>query len=470
MVNGLSQKDIAWWTIFEDDNLNQLIEEALQQNFDVQISLEKIRQARAVVGLSTASLFPDISAFTSYTHRHLSQNEGGQSAGETVTGSTTRNTSSSPELFNAAFDASWEIDVFGGLRRAREASLATLEAVIEDGRAILISQMAEIAQVYLTLRNNQQQVRNLKAQVDLWETYLRLTKSLFRSGLTNDIDVSTADFSLAQTRAQIPLLQQDIKTQLHQLALLVGQEPNYLYERLSAPKDLHIPNSSTLVASGLPVCLIEQRPDIREAERNLAAATAEVGVSIAALFPDVRLIGNYGYESRKGSNLFTPKSIAWSYTPSISLHILDFGRLKAQIDENKSLRQQAFLTYKKIIFSALGDVETALVRFREEDIRSQNLQKAYQAMKQVESLTESLYKAGLNQLLDVYQAKINALVAQQTYLNSELARGLNLISLYKALGGGWDAVPTFKRQDYPPNIVASSAVSEIVNDVLGEGR
>lgn len=456
----LSQKDIAWWHSFRDEDLNTLIEEAIDSNLSIQLSLERIRQARAAVSLTTGNLFPNSFGGGSYNHSHSSAN--GSRSNLSASGS---GGGQSSDLYTLGFDATWELDIFGGLRRAREASIATFESVVEDGRAVLITKIAEIAQNYLNMRNSQQQIHLLTEQVNLWNQYVNLKQNLLRSGLTNAIDLSTAQTSLAQAQAQIPIFQEALKSQMHQLALLLGKEPGYLYERFSVFKPLHIPSTTDMISIGIPVNLIEQRPDIREAERVLAAKTATVGVSVAALFPSVNLIGNYGVESISSSNLLTKASQVWSYTPGFTIPLLDFGRLKAQIDQNKSLMEQSLIGYKLTILTALGDVETSLVNFREEDNRSRSLKKAYEASLLGSKLTEDLYNTGLNPLLDVYQAKINAIIAQQSYSISETTRGINLISLYKALGGGWDTTPIFQNQDPSSNFVVSSGVSYAVEGI-----
>lgn len=464
----LSQQDIRWWQQFNDRDLDQLITESASSNLDIQSALEKIRQARAAVAVAYANLLPSVDGIGSYTRRHSSKNStGGSISVPTGTVSPVGGGSSggggAPNIFVLGFETNWEIDLFGGLRRAEEAAYASFQSSIEAGRATHLALITEIAQNYINLRYNQQTLLSLQEQVNLWEKYLKLKKDLLRSGLTDETDMNAAQLSLDQTKAQIPPIESAIKTILHQLALLLGKEPWYLYERFREPVLLIPPSLEQTLSPGLPATLLQQRPDIRQAERDLAANTANIGVSVATLFPAINFVGNYGVTSNTASKLFKEDSQGWTLTPSFSVPLIDFGKIKAQIDQAKALQTQSLLSYKKLILSALGDVETSLVALREENSRSQSLYQAAQVAQKTYDLAKDKQSAGLNTQLDVYTAQINWLIAQQNYRESQTTQALNLVNLYKALGGGWNTFGAFKGQDRTTPLQLSSAIGYLLD-------
>lgn len=468
----LCLQDIAWWNQFNDPDLNDLIKEAANTNLNLQSALEAIKQARGQVAAAHSALFPIVEGVASYTRRHSSQN-GSSSISAPVAPTSTGFESGiansvgggggfAPNNFQVGFQTTWEIDLFGGLRRAEEAATGTLQSTIEQGRATHLALIAQIAQTYLTMRNNQENLKSLTEQVDLWEKYLILKQDLLRSGLTDETDLNTAQISLNQAKSQIPTLQSSIKSNLHQLALLLSKEPTAFYERFKEPKRVFTPSLETIIGPGIPASLLQQRPDIRQAERTLASNTANIGVSVATLFPSISVIGNYGLISNKFSALFQDNSQAWSINPSMTVPLLDFGKFKAQIDQSEALQAQSLLAYKQLILSALGDVETSLVAVKQENSRSQILEKEAQVYDKNYKIMQDKQSSGLSTLLDVYSAKINWLVAQQAYLNSQTAQAINLVNLYKSLGGGWNHFETFQNQDRKSPLVLSSAVSYLL--------
>lgn len=426
------QKDILWWQNFHDPILNTLIQTGIEGNLDVALSLEKIKESRAYVRVATANLVPTINNIDSYTRTHLSQNT------QNFTVPTAQGTNPAivgGNLFKVGFDVSWEIDIFGGLRRAQEVQEAHLEAVIADSHAVFISTVAEIAKNYIIYRQNQQQEKVLMTIVDTLKAQLALQSDLMVAGINSQIDVMTAETTLMQTVAKIPPIRANKQIALHQLSILLGKTPDYLALQLEPIGN--IPTADTVILSALPSTLLQQRPDICQAERDLASTTASVGVSIAQLFPVFQLTGLFAWQSLATHNLFSKQSQYFSGGPSVTLPLVDFGKIKSQINAQESLQEQALIRYKSTILNALEDVENGLVNFNQEDQRYQKLQQAVQYNFKNYQLYQARFQAGLDTMITTYQAKITYLLSQQDALNSQAQRSINLVSLYKSLGGGW---------------------------------
>lgn len=423
------QKDILWWQNFHDSLLNKLIQTGIEANLDIALSLEKIKESRAYAAGATTHLTPTIKNIDSYTRNHFSQNA------QNVSASTSGNNNTSSNLFKVGFDASWEIDIFGGLRRAQEAQEAHLEAVIADSHAVFITTVAEIAKNYIIYRKNQQQEKILIAIVDTLKAQLALQADLTIAGINSQIDVMTAETALMQTAAKIPPIQANKQIALHQLSILLGKTPDYLSAQLEPIGD--VPTADTVILSALPSTLLQQRPDICQAERDLARTTASVGVSIAQLFPIFQLTGLFAWQSFATHNLLSKQSQYFSGGPSVTLPLIDFGKIKSQIKAQESLQKQAFIRYKQTILNALEDVENGLVNFNQEDQQYQKLQQAMQYNFKNYQLYQVRFQSGLDTMITSYNAKITYLLSQQDVLNSQAQRSLNLVNLYKSLGGGW---------------------------------
>ncbi len=426
-----ANKDLCWWETFKDPLLTQLIREAQISNLDIEKALSVIRQARANVASSKASFFPALTGSASDT-RYKSSKSG------SLSGSPGTNAS----LFSTGFDATWELDIFGGIQRANEAAEASLASSIEDSRSVLITMMAEVAQNYINLRFYQHQYKTLKDIVHLWEEYLRAQKDLYQAGLATDIAVSSVDTSLLQAQGLVTTADTNVKQCIHQLGILLGKEPWALYKRLENIGD--IPSADTVYLSCLPSKIVFERPDIRKAERDLAAATASVGVSFANLFPSFLLTGTLGWQGMNTNQLFKSKSSFFTAQPTMSFPIFDFGKLRSKIDLSEALRDEAFITFKETVLNALQEVENALTNFANEDERRMHLKDAMISDEKAYELVDGRFSAGLEDQETALQAKITALQTKINYLDSLRSRSLDIVSLYKALGGGWDTAQSLK--------------------------
>lgn len=435
---GSSQQIIesAWWHNFQDATLEQLVDEASKSNLDYLTSLARVREARANLSGVEALLFPTISgigeASRSFSGAYVPRNN---SAGASTAQSGNAN-STQQKVYMLGFDATWELDFFGAIRRGEESALATYESVVNLSRDTLLTLVAEIARNYITLRSDQQQLQYAQEIVHLWRDNLSLITKLESSGLNSQITTEAAISSRDQALAAIPPLEANIKASIHRLGVLLGKDPAALYDRLQTKGK--IPHTSDTVIAGLPSDLIHRRPDIRSAERLLAASTADIGVAIAALFPQFQLTGNYLFERNKPSRIFTPQSQFWQYALNFSVPIFDFGKIQSVIDARYAQKDDASLTYQKTILTAFEEVENGLVSFAKESNRYHQLKAQADAQERAYKLTHSRYKGGLNSYLDVLIAKIALLNTRMTAITSQATVSLNLIALYKALGGGWE--------------------------------
>jgi multidrug efflux system outer membrane protein len=416
---------VRWWAAFNDPTLDSLIERAVGSNHDLRVAVARVREARALRTGVAADLFPSFDALASLTDDRRSQNS-----------LTFPITQLDSDLYEAAFDASWELDVFGGTRRALEAATADLAAAVEDARDVLITLLAEVARNYIEARGFQGRLaiahRNMQAQSDV----LDLTRSRFAAGLANELDVSRAAAVLASTRAQVPTLETSLHQAMHRLGVLLGQEPGALIAELST--DRPIPAPPPEVPVGLPADLLRRRPDVRRSERQLAAVTARIGVATAELFPKFSLTSLAGFQSLHTSDLFTSGSRFWSAGPSVTWRILDVARVRAGIRVQDARQEQALAQYEKTVLTSLEDAENALVAYAKEQVRYASLNDAVEANRRTLGLANELYAKGLSDFLSVLDAERSLYLAEDQLVQSEANISVGLVALYKALGGGWE--------------------------------
>ncbi len=421
-----AQKLAAWWTTLGDTDLSALVERAVTGNLDLQRAQARIREARARRGIAEAGLFPSLDLGGSATVGRGSED----------TGSGARR-----ELYRTGFDASWEIDVFGGVRRSIEATQGDLEASVADYHDVLVSLLAELALNYVEARTFQAQLQvaeeNLKAQAET----LQLTEWRFAAGLVSSLDVEQAKTNLENTRAQLPRLRSNIEAAKNRLAILLGVFPGALEARLAASKP--IPEAPVEVAVGVPAEALRRRPDVRRAERQLAAQTARIGVATADLYPKFSLPGSIGLEALSSNHLFSSANRAWSLAGSFAWTIFKGGAIRQNIEVQNALQEQALKQYEATILSALEEVENSLVAYAEEQERRDTLTEATQAAERAAELARDQYTSGLIDFQTVLDSQRSVLSFQDQLAQSKGQVTANLISLYKALGGGWmSSLPT----------------------------
>jgi NodT family efflux transporter outer membrane factor (OMF) lipoprotein len=423
----------SWWKSFNDPQLDSLVERAVRTNQDLRIAEARVREARAFYRIASSQLWPTVDAGGSYARENQSKNQPVLGSLPMPSGIPFEN-----NVYQAGFDASWEIDVFGGNRRSVEAGKAELAAAEFGRRNVLVTLLGEVARNYVELRGTQRRLEiatnNLKTQ----EEALALAENRFKNGLTSDLDVQQAATLLANTRAAIPMLESGIQAYIHRLGVLLGQPPEALLAELSAPAP--IPSAPPLVPAGLPSDLLRRRPDIQLAERQLAASTARIGVATADLFPKFSLTGIAGYESTSASDWFSGGSKFWSLGPTVQWRIFDAGRIRANIRVQNARQEQALAAYEKTVLLSFEDVENSLVAYAKEQIRRRSLDDAVTSSQDSLHLANQLYANGLASFINVLDAERSLYQAQDALVQSDKAVTQNLISLYKALGGGWETL------------------------------
>ncbi|MGN6627024.1 MAG: TolC family protein, partial [Tepidisphaeraceae bacterium] len=340
------------------------------------------------------------------------------------------------ELYQIGLDATWEIDIFGGTRRAVEAAADDLAAAVEDRRDVLTTLVAEIARDYLQLRGLQQRLsiarENLATQLDT----LGLTQSRFKAGFVTELDVARAKTQVAETTAILPPLEAQIRQTIHALSVLVAQEPDALTSELTTT--LTIPTPPPSVPVGLPSDLLQRRPDIRRAERQIAAANARVGVATADLFPKFSITGSLGLDSSHARNLFAWDSRYFLFSPGVSWNIFDAGRTQANIAAQTEQRQQLMLAYQNAVLQALKETEDALVNYATEQTRHAALSEAVQSARTSVNIARQQYEQGVIDFLVVLDTQRDLLSAEDALVQSDETIATNLVALYTALGGGWE--------------------------------
>ncbi|MCC6423094.1 MAG: efflux transporter outer membrane subunit [Phycisphaerales bacterium] len=414
---------VRWWRMFNDPTLNDLIERSARSNLDLQRATARIREARAAHDVAEADIFPNVDVNGSYNRsRNRFAPGGGNDA---------------HDQYKAGFDASWEIDVFGGVRRGVEAANADIAAAVEDRRDVLVSLMAEVARNYIELRSYQRRIDIARENLSAQQKTLDLTKNMLAAGVVTDLDVARAEAQVATTASQIPLLQSAARQSIHTLGVLLGADPMALVPELS--QSLPIPKTPPEVPVGIPSQILLRRPDLRRAEAQLHAATARIGVATADLFPRFSLTGSLGLQSSKFSSLGDWDSRYWSIGPSVAWPIFDAGRIAANINVQNAKQEQALLLYQQTVLDALRDVEDALVAYAKEETRRRILAKAADANRRAVDLANQLYEAGRTDFLSVLQAQRDLFASQDALVQSDSAVATNLVALYKSLGGGWEA-------------------------------
>ena len=424
-----------WWKEFKDPMLDGLVERAVKNNLDLRIAEARVREERASLAATSAGLWPTLDVSGSYSRNRASQN---------AVGSPTQGAIAAPiggrqleqNFFKTGFDSSWEIDVFGGTRRQIEAAEAILQASVEERRGVLVTLLGDVARNYIDLRGLQRRLavaqENLRAQQDT----LGLTKVRFDAGLASDFEVAQSEGQVNTTAAQIPALQSALKQAAYRVDVLLGTQPGTSWDELA--KVAPIPALPPQAHVGLPADLLRRRPDIRSAERQLAAATAQVGAATADLYPRFSLLGNIGLQSVSASDWFSAQSRFWSIGPTISWPVFDAGRIRATIEIRNAQQEQALRQYEKSVLTAFEDVENALVNYGNEQTRYRSLLEAAAANRRALQMANDLYIQGLVPFLNVLDAQRTLYATESDLAQSEANMASNLVALYKALGGGWE--------------------------------
>ncbi len=414
-----------WWTTLNDPVLSSLIDRAVTGNLDVREAKARVREARGRRGLSKSDMFPTLDASGSVTKSRSNEKES--------------------KLYLTTFDAGWELDLFGGVRRSVEAAEANLQASQEDLRNVLVSLTAEVALNYVEFRMYQAQFATTEKNLQLQQETYELTQWRYKAGLDDELAVQQARYSLESTRSQIPALRSSVAESKNRIAVLLGRQPGMLHKELESQAP--IPVVPPEIAVGIPADMLRRRPDVRKAEWELAAQTARIGVATADLYPTLRLTGSIGLKSSESSSLFKSASNFWSIGPAISWNIFDAGAVRRNIEVQSALQEQSLNAYEAAILNALEEVENALVAYAEEQNRRNSLNEAVQAAQRAVELSRTKYQAGMIDFGDLLDAERSLLLYQNQLIQSDGSVASNLVRLYKVLGGGWKAAAAEKENE-----------------------
>lgn len=428
-----------WWTTFNDPELTSLIDRAAAQNLTVLAAAERVIQARASLGITTSSFFPTVNTGGSYS-RNFSARGGGVivTTGAGGTATTTQVGPKPHDQWQAGLDASWELDIFGGLRRAIEAGTANVEAAVEDRRDLMVTLLGEVATDYITLRGYQQEILISHENLANQEHSAKVAREKKALGVNTDLDIAQADAQVASTRATIAGLESLEQQEVYTLSILLAEPPTALDAELDAPRP--VPVVPTVVPVGLPSELLRRRPDIRRAERLLAASSADIGVAVADLFPKFSLTGTLSVSGSRYEALGDWGTRFWSWGPNFSWPLFDAGRIWSNVQVQNSLERQALITYRQTVLTALQDVQNALVAYAREQQRRAALVEAVAANRRALALATRRYNQGLTDFLNVLVAQGSLFSSEDQLVQSDRAVGTDLVALYKALGGGWEVL------------------------------
>jgi outer membrane protein, multidrug efflux system len=421
-----------WWTEFNDPLLNALVERAVQSNLDIRLAEARIRESRALRAVTASDLWPGLETSGSYRRSRSSENAFVSGEG----GDAFLGGNGAGDLFRAGFDSSWEVDVFGGVRRSIEAADANVAASIEERRNALVTLLGDVAKNYIDLRGFQRRLAVARSNLQAQQETLDLTKVRFEAGLSSDFEVAQAEGQVNTTAAQIPALESALKGTVHRLDVLLGQQPGALWTEVS--NEAPIPALPPQAHVGMPAELLRRRPDIRRAERVLASTTAQVGAATADLYPRFSLIGAFGFQSISASDLISAPSRFWSIGPRIFWPVFDAGRIRANIAVRNAQQEQALTLYEKTILVAFEDVENSLVNYAREQVRYRALIDAVAANRRAMQMANELYTRGLVDFLNVLESQRSLYASESELAQSETVMASNLVALYKALGGGWE--------------------------------
>jgi len=432
-----AQEDLSqWWTQFDDPMLASLVQRAQATNLDVAQAVVRLRQARESLVQQRASLFPTLSASGGVSHSESLR--GGTRTTTLPDGTVTSFSQGGSTSYSVGGDASYQVDLFGGVRRGVEGARASYEASGFDYATVLISVEAETARNYVLARVAQAQIANARESLGIADENLQIAGWRLQAGLVSSLDQEQARASRAQLAASIPTLEANYNGFVSRLGVLTGQAPGALKAEMEAVKP--IPKGPASVAAGIPADALRQRPDVRAAERNLAAATANVGVATAQLYPQLSIGGSIDSGSTALSSLFDV--ITGRLFSNIAQTIFDGGRRASQVRASEAAADGAFLAYKSTVLASLEDIENAIVALQTAQRREQEFTTAFEAANNQTLLARMQYRSGLTDFTTLNQTESSLISARNGLVSARSDEATALIQLYQALGGGWDASKT----------------------------
>jgi NodT family efflux transporter outer membrane factor (OMF) lipoprotein len=406
-----------WWQQFQDPELNSLIDRAVATNLDLEAANERIHAARALVGVATGGILPTVDGTGNYL----------RGGGANLQWQST---------WTSTLNGAYQVDVFGGARRAIEQADANLDASLDDKRNVLVTVLGEVATDYMQLRGEQQEVKIAKESLEVDERNAKVTRDKKTLGTGTNLDIAQADSEVASTNAALITLEASAQQTIYALSVLLALPPTALEAELSP--EGKVPDPPTQIPAGLPSELLRRRPDIRQAERLIAAANAGIGVQVAQLFPQFSLTGSVGLQASRIDLMTNWKNSFWSFGPSVTWSILDAGIIRSNIDLQYANTEQAVTAYRKTILTALQNVQTVLVSYAQELHRRVALEDAVRFNQQAVRLSSERYDNGQTDFLAVLDAERTLFASQDALVLSNEAVSSDAVQLYVALGGGWE--------------------------------
>ncbi|HEX3842717.1 MAG TPA: efflux transporter outer membrane subunit [Steroidobacteraceae bacterium] len=428
---------VAWWSSFNDATLSSLVQQSAGQNLDVKQAVLRIEEAQAETAVVAGGLWPDVSANASWSRQRLSTNTpNGAIFGLKFPGLP-------PTLVNPynqyqlGLGASWTLDLFGTARRSIEAADAEMEAAVEGEHAAVLTMVSDVAATYIDLRGAQARRAILERSLATQRDLLQLTRDRRNAGLTSDLDVQNATAEVGTTQAEVPLADREITVDVNELSELMAKPPEALRAQLGQPRD--VPPVPPVVPIGLPSELARRRPDVRQAEANLHAATAEIGIAISNYFPKLTLTAGGGYQSEGLSQLLQTASHFASIGPAIELPIFEGGRLRATVRLQRVKAKEAAVTYAQTVLGALHQAEDALAAYGADQARRASLATAVTASRNARMLARQRYQSGVASFIDVLDAERTEEQNELALADATTAVSADLVQLYRTLGGGWES-------------------------------
>lgn len=424
-VNGAkslhAESEVAWWGRFNDPLMAELVETVVEENLDLKVALSRVSQVKAQLGIVSSQHYPTVDL------------QGG-SVREKTSANASIFPSRTDDYQSVATAFAWEIDVFGRISRQIEAAAASLSAAREGHRDLMVLMQAQVALNYIQLRTLQERLRIANENIATQRETLRIVDARFRNELTSELDVHQARQNLARFESVLPDLETALRLAKNRMAVLFGRLPGALDQQLNEASTL--PNIPESISLAIPREWLRQRPDIRLAERQLAAQVASIGVAEGELYPKFSLSGSFGYTTLTGG-LFLPDSNFWSFGPAFSWNIFDRGRAKARVALETEKAEEARLNYEKTVLSAFDEVETALVKYQNEQQKLESIKVSVRSARKTLSIAQSQYKNGLTDFQSVLDAHRLVFAEADRQVESEGTVLANLIDIYRAMGGYW---------------------------------
>lgn len=419
-----------WWKGLNDPTLNKLIERARSENPNLRLAAERVQESLARRGIARSQFFPNVEASGAYSRARFSDNSFSEFPDAVQQGIPNETF----DYYSGGFDVGWEMDVFGGVRRAVEASEAGMDVSGETYRDVLVTLFAEVARNYVEYRSLQERIRLAYENVEAQERSVQIAKSRLESGLRPETDVTQAKTNLESSRSFIPILKTQLSFIQNTLAVLVGGYSESIEDELKQTAAIPAPPSSIEV--GLPTDLLRSRPDVRAAERRLATQTALIGVAAADLYPRFRLFGSFNLESVDSSDFFDSDSRAYAFGPSVRWNIFSAGRIRNTIAVQESRTEQALATYENTVLVAVAEVESSMAALKNETDRNVMLNKAVTSSVKTVDLLKANYENGLINFQPLLDAQRVKFTIEDSAAASKGLITQDYIRLYKALGGG----------------------------------